>query len=242
MLASAAAANTDTTVGAAYVTTLPSGAEIWFDGTYVGHSPVLVDGLVPGRHKVTITKTGWAAQEAGITVEGGTVVMSSSRLMAGTRSPGGENGTLVLRAAPAGVSLALDGASLQAPPSQGISVPPGSHRLEVTQPHRHSTRPFTIYPDTTTTVILREKRELDHRSAVVAPAEDYLPTDAFAIDGARIVVRYLGHIVVAHFGDPKIRLDGTTTAFDSAPVSIGGKLYLPLELLEKLSGDVSNGH
>jgi hypothetical protein len=37
-------------------------------------------------------------------------------------------------------------------------------------------------------------------------------------------------------------VDGATVAFDSAPQSIGGKLFLPLELLQKLAGDTSKDH
>ena len=87
--------------------------------------------------------------------------------------------------------------------------------------------------------MLVEPRDAGVRSAVVAPAEDYLPTDAFQVEGKKIVVRYAGHVVVAHVGDIGVRFDGATVEYGSAPESIGGKLYLPVELLEKLTDDTS---
>jgi len=238
----AGAAHAETPTGGTYVTTLPSGAEVWFDGTYVGRSPLLVDGLAEGRHSISILKNGWSAQETGVVVVRGTVVMSSLRLAASKRQALGaavETGTLVLRNAPAGAEISLDGTPLLALPARGLALPIGTHEIAVRTGHGRATRAVTVYPDLTTDVILREGASRHDRSGVVAPAEDYLPTNAFAIEGRRIVVRYGGHVVVARFGETSFRIDGTPTDFDSAPESIGGKLYLPLALLEKLSGDVS---
>lgn len=243
-LALAVPARAEAPTGGTYVTTLPTGAEIWCDGSYVGRSPLLIDGLAEGRHSLEILKSGWTAREASIGILRGTVVMSSSRLTVGKRASAGDpagTGTLILRDAPPGADIALDGATLGNVPARGVVVPAGTHEIAVTSPRGRTTREIAIYPDVTTDVILRETPGKRGRSGVVAPAEDYLPTDAFAVDSRRIVVRYGGHVVVAHFGETTYRIDGASTAFDSAPESIGGKLYLPLALLEKLSGDVSNG-
>ena len=243
-LALATVAFAEAPTGGTYVTTLPTGAEIWCDGTYVGRSPLLVDGLAEGRHSLEILKSGWEAQEAPVTILRGTIVMSSSRLGVGKRprpdDPVG-TGTLLLRDAPPGAEIVLDGATVGRIPAHGIVVPAGTHELAVTNPRGRTTREISIYPDVMTDVVLRETSRKSDGSAVVAPAEDYLPTDAFAVDPHRIVVRYGGHVVVAHFGERTYRIDGAAATYDSAPESIGGKLYLPLALLEKLSGDVSNG-
>jgi len=238
------AASVHMPTGATYVTTLPSGADVWCDGTYVGRSPLLVDGLVEGRHTISMLKGGWTAQELNIAVVRGTVAMASSRLSSGKRQPVGtgvESGTLVVRDTPAGAEIFLDGSPLVSVPSRGLVLPAGTHELAVRTARGRSTRAVTIYPDLTTDVIARETAGRRDASAVVAPAEDYLPTNAFAVEGRRITVRYAGHVVIARFGETTYRVDGTATDFDSAPESIGGKLYLPLALLEKLSGDVSNG-
>jgi len=240
----AAPAYADTATGATYVTTLPTGAEVWCDGTYVGRSPLLVDGLGEGRHALSILKPGWSAQESSVTVLRGTIAMSSTRLApAKHQTPGADAssvGTLVLRDVPAGANVALDGKPLSAPASKSYALSAGTHDVTLTTAHGHSTRSVIVYPDLTTDVILHESIARRDRSGVVAPAEDYLPTNAFTVDGRRIVIRYGGHVVIARFGEAVYRIDGAPTDFDSAPEAIGGKLYLPLALLEKLSGDVSN--
>jgi len=231
------AADVVAVLGGTYVTTLPSGADVWVDGTYVGHSPIVVDGVAAGRHGMTVTKAGYDSVETSIVVAPGTLVMSSLRLAPSTRSTvASEGGTLALRGVPPHATVTVDGASLAAPT---VSLAAGTHALVVRSPHGRMTRTFAIYPGTTTGVLLVEARASERRSAVVALAEDYLPTDSFAVAGNRITVRYLGHTILAHFGDPHVRFDGSSLLFDSAPESIGGKLYLPLELLEKVTGDVS---
>lgn len=239
-MAATAPAGADSATGGVFVTTLPGGAEIWCDGTYVGRSPLLVDGLAEGRHTIAELKSGWAAQEVVITIVRATVVMASSRLGA-ARSAGTSlaTGTLVLREAPSGARVFLDGVPLAPPLTQARSLAAGTHEIAVKDARGASSRNVTIYPDLATDVILREDSSRHQRSAVVAPAEDYLPTDAFTVAGKRIVVRYANHVVIAHFGETAFRIDGASVDYDSAPETIGGKLYLPLTLLEKLSGDVS---
>ena len=58
----------ETATGGTYVTTLPTGADVWFDGTYVGRSPVVVDGLTEGRHALSILKAGWQPQDGTVTI------------------------------------------------------------------------------------------------------------------------------------------------------------------------------
>jgi hypothetical protein len=77
------------------------------------------------------------------------------------------------------------------------------------------------------------------RSSVVAPIDEYLPGNTYSLQGKKIVVRYAGHLVVAHLGETTVRYDGASIAYDGAPETIGRKLYLPLELLEKLTSGAS---
>jgi hypothetical protein len=169
--------------------------------------------------------------------------MSSTHLVAGPRALAGDAaGTLVLRSLPPGAELELDGVSLSGPIPQGMTIPAGRHRLTATTARGKVTRSVTILPDTSTEVVMSEPREGDTRSAIVAPAEDYLPTNNFSVEGNKVVVRYGGHLVVGYLGARQVRVDGTTTSYDGAPQTIDGKLYLPLALLEKLADDSSNGH
>ena len=232
-------AEAQTALGGAYITTLPSGADVWFDGTYVGHSPLVVDALATGRHGLTLTKAGWNTVETEIVVTGGTVATSSTRLVPGRGGISNEPGTLVVRGVPSGAKISVDGAPSTAS-KEPRALAAGPHQVALDAAGARTTRTFTIYPGTTTDLVFGNSAHVQRGSAVVAPAEDYLPTDAFVVSGNRIVVHYLKHVIVAHFGEAHVLLDGSVVVFDSAPVSIGGKLYLPLSLLEKVTGDVSN--
>jgi hypothetical protein len=227
----------ESATGGAYITTLPSGADIWVDGTYVGHAPVLVDALLAGHHAVTITKAGWVVQEVDVTVSAGSVALSSTHLSPGPRTLAGmTTGSVILRNVPAGATLAIDGA----PPKFGVghafALPVGPHHVAMTTPHGRTTLAFTVLPDTLTDLVLAEPQNKDVPSAVVAPADDYLPEEAIVVEGKKIVIRYEGHVAIAHFGETGAKLDGATLDLDGAPESIGGRVYLPLALLDKLTG------
>jgi hypothetical protein len=231
-------------VGAVYVTTLPTGADVWVDGTYVGRAPVLVDALAAGHHALTITRTGWIVQEVDVTVPPGGVAMSSTHLAAGPRAFNGTaSGTVVIRQVPAGANLLLDGETFTAAPGRPVTLPAGLHHIVAVTPKGRITRPFTVLPDTPTQLVIgRDAAAPEARAAVLAPADDYIGADAYTIEGSKIVLRSAGHLVVAHFGVTSMRLDGVPVAYDAAPTSIGGKLYMPLALLEKLSDDMSKAH
>jgi hypothetical protein len=231
-------------VGAVYVTTLPAGADIWVDGTYVGRAPVLVEALAPGHHALTITRTGWVVREVDVSVPAGGVAMSSTQLVAGPRAfAGTQAGTLVIRQLPPGANLTLDGAAFKAEPGRAVPLPAGTHKMIAASPKGRIERSFTVLPDTATELVLRpDAVASEAHSAVVAPADDYVGADAYTIEGSKIVVRANGHVVVAHFGDTSVRYDGAAIAYDAAPTSIAGRLYLPLALLQKISDDPSKAH
>ncbi len=240
------AARAETPTGGIYVTTLPASADVWVDGTYVGHSPVLVDGLAAGRHAVTITKTGWTVHEVDVSVDAGAIAMASERLDAAMRPRAAEQetGSLVVRSLPPGATLEVDGTPLAAPPGQPLPLPAGAHRLTLVYAHARTSRTISIVAQTTTAIVLASATPANDGAAppvrsVVAPVEQYLPSDAVVVEGQKIVVRYGGHVVVARLGDPRVRFDEGSVVYAGAAEQIDGKLYLPLDLLEKLSGSAS---
>lgn len=237
--AGASPASAEIPSGEIYVTTLPSGADVFIDGTYVGRSPALIGALGGGRHALTLTKSGWIVQEVDVTVRADAVAMSSTRLLPASRADSGAAlGSVVVRGAPAGASFLLDGNAFS-PSPQPFVLSAGPHHIEMKTSHGRTTRPLDVLPDTTTELVLQEPKSDDSHPSIVAPAEDYLPTDAFSLLGKKVVVRYGGHVVVGHLGDATLRIDGTAATFDAAPDFIGGRLYLPLPLLEQLTGDTS---
>jgi hypothetical protein len=219
--------------GSLYVTTLPSAADVWIDGTYVGRSPLVVDALGTGHHTVALTKTGWRPLQLDVSIVAGQTTLSSMRLeqeRTGLRPP---LGSIAIHGVVATQTF-LDGVA--ATPSKDGTYPAsaGTHELAVRTAGGRITRSVTVWPQTRTNVMLQPDVE-PPRPSVVAPAEDYMPKSAIQVEGEKVVVRYGGHEVVAHLGLTTYRIDGKIVDYGQAPTMIGPRLYLPLDLLTMLS-------
>ena len=220
--------------GALYVTTLPTNADVWLDGTYVGQSPVILDALAAGRHTVSLTRTGWLSQDIDVSVVAGKTALSSVALArSGSRTVTGSDGSFTVKGV-AARSLLCDGVALAPDRTGAYVVASGTHEIVAQTAAGKMTRTITIYPDMRTDVVLRDESAVP-RSAVVAPTSVYLPPAAVKIDGVRVTIRYERHAVDAVIGSPSYRFDGRSVSFDAAPTLIGAELYLPLELLKALT-------
>jgi len=161
--------------GAIFVTTLPSGADVWLDGTYVGHAPVVVDALAVGAHHLTLT--GRAGRPK--------ILPSRSRPLRRKRP----RSFLVRDGKRA--SLGYDRHPRPRPAGRGNDRWPagrgGQRRRRRASAGTHERRDrgaagqadanLTVYPLTRTDVVLGADTVV--RSLVIAPADDYLPATAF---------------------------------------------------------------
>ena len=123
--------------GAVYLTTLPAGADVWLDGTYVGRTPLLIDALAQGRHAVTLTKTGWAVEETDVAVPAGGTALQSIRLNA--QHPGSAmrgEGAYSLRGLAKGSHVVVDGTAFTRDPLAVTPAPAGAHVVARYQPAR----------------------------------------------------------------------------------------------------------
>lgn len=219
--------------GSLYVTTLPSGADVWVDGTYVGRSPLVADALAGGHHTLGVAKTGWRPLQLDVTVVSGQTTISSTRL---------ELERTGLRPAPGSIAIHgivpqetfVDGVATARAKDGSYPASAGTHELAVRTAGGRISRSVTVWPQTRTDVVLQPEVEAP-RPSVVAPAEDYLPKSAIRVEGEKVVVRYGGHEVVAHFGVTAYRVDGKVVDFGDAPTLVGPRLYLPLDLLNMLT-------
>jgi hypothetical protein len=220
--------------GAIFVTTLPSGADVWLDGTYVGHAPVLVDALAVGAHHLTLTRTGWTPEDLAIAIAPAQTQTTSVVLVrdGAAATPEG-TGTIVLHSADKLGPVTIDGEPAVLAKDGTIAVSAGAHDVTITQPQGKQTRTVTVYPQTRTDVVLGA--DAAPRTIVIAPADDYLPAAAFHLEGTRLVVHYGGHDVVGNLGTTTYTIDRHVTAYDAAPTLIRNRVYLPLELLTMLT-------
>ncbi|MDB5026629.1 MAG: hypothetical protein JWO66_318 [Candidatus Eremiobacteraeota bacterium] len=219
--------------GSLYVTTLPSGADVWIDGTYVGRSPLVLGGLAAGRHTVGLTKNGWNPVQLDVSVVTSQTTLSSSKLDAAKAASRRPPGSIAIHGVVPGETF-LDGFPVVPSKDGTIPVSAGTHELSVRTPQGRLTRSVTVWPETRTDVVLQPMVE-EPRPSVVAPAEDYLPRSAIQISGEKVVIKYGGHEVTGRFGVSTYRVDGRGVDYGEAPTMIGSRLYLPLDLLTTLS-------
>ncbi len=222
--------------GGVYVATLPDGADVWLDGAYVGRSPVLLDGMLPGKHTVTVSRFGWDSQDTSLDVASGALAGTLIQLRRAVGSRAG-TGRLQLHV-PTGATALLDGSALALDAHGGAIVPAGEHAVVVHTRGGRFDRSVRVYPDMTTDVVLASDTApvATGKSSVVAPAEDYLPAASFHVTGTRVLVKYKTHVVVARVGETQYVMDGKTVSFDAAPALVHDKLYLPLALLVQVTG------
>jgi hypothetical protein len=218
--------------GAIFVTTLPSGADVWLDGTYVGHSPVVVDALALGAHHLTLTRTGWGPEDLAVEIAPAQTQTTSVVLLRDGKS-NEALGTIVIHAPDRVGPVTIDGQPAVVAKDGSIAASAGTHDVTIAAPQGKQTRTVTVYPLTRTDVVLGADTVV--RSLVIAPADDYLPATAFHLEGTRLVLHYGGHEVIAHLGATSYTIDRQPASYDAPPTVIRNRIYLPLELLTMLT-------
>jgi hypothetical protein len=120
------------TGGDIVVTSSPSGAAIYLDGTYWGRTvssdAVDVTGVVPGPHTVILTMEGYKAYETGVTVNPGQTVRVSATLV----SQSGTTGAIVVASSPSGADVYLDNRYLGVTPLTQTGIDAGTHSVMLT--------------------------------------------------------------------------------------------------------------
>lgn len=223
--------------GAAFVTTLPLGAEIWVDGAYLGRTPAYVDLLDVGKHSIVVSRTGWAAQSATLQVDAGQTALLTLTLSHSGTGPSHGTGTLDVRGSPAGATVFLDGAKIGTVPATASRVSAGYHIVTIVgKPAERTTRDVTVYPDTTTTVSITAGQPEGPAGDILQPAANYVPASAIAINGSAVVIRVRGQDLHCSLGSRSYTLNGKEGLLSAAPAMLGGKLYLPQSLLEHIAG------
>ena len=217
--------------GGLYVTSLPSGADVWVDGSYIGRTPLLIDGLREGKHAVTVTKAGWKVEEVDQNVSAGVTTPATVQLA--PIKPLHAHGEIAMHGLDRAARISLDRGPFRAlEPEYRVSV--GTHHVSVREPESKFERDVLVYPDETTHVLFAAPAQT--HSAVVAPLTDYMPASAAKVQGDRVVVRWGVHTVVGRLGDARFLVDGRNVVYDAPAGMVRGRLYLPLDLILIITG------
>lgn len=218
--------------GGIYVTSLPSGADVWIDGSYIGRTPVLVDGLRTGKHAITVTKSGWRVAEVDQDIAAGSTVATTVQLTA--LNPPRSHGSVQLHGLDASAKVSFDHQSWRVL-DQRYDLTSGLHHLTVKEREGKFERDITVYADQTTHVVFRPASTETH-SAVVAPLQNYIPASSAKVAGERLIVKWGGHVVTGKLGDSKFVVDGRVIVYDAPAGMVSGRLYLPLDLIQSITG------
>lgn len=117
------------TYGSIYVSSSPSNANVYLDGTYKGTTPMTVSGVSQGSHFLEIEKAGYHEWSSSVKVVSG----QQSHISA-TLDPNAQptSGTIVVSSTPVGAYIYLDGNYQGRTTAQGfviIGVSPGTHTV-----------------------------------------------------------------------------------------------------------------
>jgi hypothetical protein len=230
--------------GGAYVTSLPSGAEVWMDGVYLGRTPAFVDDLLPGHHALTVSRAGWNVQTASVDVNVGQTTPISLVLQRIAPGPGQSDaskasGLLSVRGS-AGDTVFIDGARAGSLPIDAKSVQGGYHIVTVTgKITGRLTRVVDVFPDTLSviSVVAVQSGNAGGSAAddVLASLSTYLPGANVVIARDVIAIHGRGLELQCSIGSRDYTLNGKPGTFTIAPALVGGKVYLPLSLLQHLA-------
>jgi hypothetical protein len=226
--------------GSVYVSSLPPSASVWMDGNYMGNTPLFIDGLDAGRHFLTLTRAGWQPQSTAVDVVSGHVASVNAVLIANApqaQEQSRAKGMLTVRGA-AGAKVFVDGVALTAP-YEGQAEYAGDHILLVQRGTVRTTTSIRIYPDTTTTISLAPRSSSTNQTGsadMLAALQDYVPASDFTVGGDEIAIHHNGIELECTVGSRTYVLNGRPGVLSVAPAMVGGKPYLPMSLLQRLSG------
>ena len=235
--------------GGAFVTTLPAEASAWIDGTYVGQTPVYVDDLLPGRHAVTLSRSGWQPQTTMFDVFVGRIEPVSVVMQRVPQTPPAPStqakgqGALAVRGGPAGAKMFIDGVLVGTLPVEPRTVQAGYHIVTVAPPGKKSVKQMRIvdvYPNTTTAVAFVAAATASTQSGaaddILEPVDTYVPLNNVVVSGNDVTIHYRGMEVECAIGSRTFTINGKAGTLEVPPAVVGGRIYLPLSLLQRVAG------
>jgi hypothetical protein len=232
--------------GGAFVTSLPGTASAWLDGTYVGPTPVYVDDLLPGHHSVTLSSAGWQPQSTAFDVSVGRITPVSvimQRVAAAQGAiPSKGQGTLAVVGGPAGARVYVDGVAIGAMPVDPHAVGAGYHIVTLEPLGKNaikSTRIVDVFPNVTTAVAFAAATAATLQPQpddILEPVDSVVPSNGLVISGDDITIHYRGVEIECAIGSRSYTYNGRAATLSIPPALVGGKVYLPLSLLQRLAG------
>lgn len=161
--------------------------------------------------------------------------------------PGGQRnnaqGTLAIVGGPAGAKVYVDGNAIGSIPVDPRTLDTGYHIVTLEPPVKNatrSTRIVDVFPGTTTVVAFAEPSSTAIVPApddILEPVETIVPAGSVVIAGNDVTIHYRGVEIQCAIGSRSYTYNGKAGTFTVSPALVGGKVYLPLSLLQRLAGN-----
>jgi hypothetical protein len=114
-------------VGSLYITSTPSGAQLYVDSSYRGTTPTTVGSLAPGAHTVLLRLSGYQDFSGTATIYAGQTTTMSANLVQVT--PTSTVGTLAISSSPSAAEVYVDNVFRGYTPLTLTDISPGSHAI-----------------------------------------------------------------------------------------------------------------
>ena len=227
-----------TSSGSLDISSTPSGASIYTDGTYKGVTPGIISGLSAGSHQVAIRKSGYYDYTLTTTVIAGKTTGITAILTAlpPAAMPTPTTGDLDIRSTPSGANVYVDSMYKDVTPAVVSGLSEGSHQIKLTKSGYYDyTQTTSVTAGKTTTV-----------SATLSPALKILTTGSLdfksAPSGANIYIDsiYMGvtPVVVSELPEGSYQIRLAKSGYDdytrTASVTAGGTTTISATLISKL--------
>jgi len=123
------------TTGSIKVTSSPSSASVYLDGTYKGTTTLTINGVSPGKHTIRVSREGCEDRSTSVQVTAGDTAYVSMTLSC---PPAPKNGYIRVTSSPSGAEVRLDGAYKGTTSVTISNVPVGWHRIKLSLSGYHS--------------------------------------------------------------------------------------------------------
>jgi PKD repeat protein len=114
--------------GSVAVTSVPNGASVILDDRYEGTTPVIITGVLPGNHEISLAYPGYAPYNQSLSVGSSETTAVNANLVIST-TPAATTGSLTVITDPAGARVSIDGDVKGLSPATVPGLSAGPHTL-----------------------------------------------------------------------------------------------------------------
>jgi archaellum component FlaG (FlaF/FlaG flagellin family) len=227
---------TTSQTGSISISSSPSGADVYIDGSYRGITPVTLSDLTTGSHTIRISQSGYNDYSTKVTVYSGeTAIVSRTLIPSYTTS---QTGSISISSSPSRASVYVDGSYQGITPVTLSDLTTGSHTIRISQSGYNdysATAAVYAWQTTTVTGILNPVTPVPTTSPTATGTAAPVPQTTGSFDPLSLIILLivgLFVIVGGYFGYTQIMRskEQKTPSLPDEPINILKMRYAKGEL------------